>query len=235
MRYLYSTFFLSFVIMVSGCKHEPFLGTDYSINDVVEITDICDEDTVYFQNTILPILISNCSTSGCHDVESAEDGVVLVDYGTVMSTGEVEAFDPNDSEIYEVITEDEDDDDFMPPSPNLPLTDEQVDLIYTWINQGALNNSCASSCDENVFTFALGVQPIINLRCKGCHSGGEPAADLALINYEDVQSLSLDGILMDVLLHGEGDFADMPPSGGQISDCEIQVIQNWIDAGALDN
>ena len=41
-------------------------------------TSNCNPDTVYFQNTILPLVVSSCATTGCHDQKSHKDGVVLI-------------------------------------------------------------------------------------------------------------------------------------------------------------
>lgn len=225
--------FLSVLIVcLIACKHEPFPSID--VTGSMELADYeCDSDTIYFQNTILPMLISNCSTSGCHDLATAQDDVVLINYDLIIATGDIEPGNPEDSEIYESITE-ADPDDFMPPAPNVPLTQTQIDMIYDWIDQGALNNSC-EGCDTSQFTYTLSIKPLIDLKCKGCHSGVEPEADFNLITYDDISMISMNGILLDVLNHGEGDFADMPPNGGQLADCEIEQITKWIEAGALED
>ena len=46
----------------------------------------CDPDSVYFDNQVLPILVSNCAKPGCHDAASHQDGVVLSSYASLMST-----------------------------------------------------------------------------------------------------------------------------------------------------
>ncbi|MCF8309705.1 MAG: hypothetical protein K9I68_11910 [Bacteroidales bacterium] len=48
---------------------------------------------------------------------------------------------PENSEIYERITETEED-DRMPPPPNERLSQEKIDKIRKWIKQGAKNSEC---------------------------------------------------------------------------------------------
>ena len=156
---------LSICILCFSCKHEPLFmeetdgeitpfDSSYfeNIDTILFGGDPCDPDTVYFENFIQPLLMSSCAQSGCHSVESAEDGVVLDSYYNIIVTGDVEPYDPNDSEIYEVIT-DNDLDDRMPPEGEDPLTAEQIQMIFNWIAQGAQNNSC-SSCDTSGVTFS---------------------------------------------------------------------------------
>jgi len=213
------------LLSITSCKHDPIISEMEA--------DICAPDTVYFENDILPLLISNCSTSGCHDVASAEDNVVLVDYNSIITTGDVEPGNPMLSELFEVITE-TNIQSRMPPEPNIPLTEDQIQDISTWISQGALNNSC-DDCDTTMSSYMAVIKPIIDLKCMGCHSGPEPEADFTLTNYDDISQISTNGILLDVLEHGVGDFADMPPNGEQLKDCEIYVINRWINNGALNN
>ena len=61
----------------------------------------CDPDTVYFQNTILPLVVSSCATTGCHDKNSHRDGIILTDYSSIIRTGEIKPGDPGDSEFFE--------------------------------------------------------------------------------------------------------------------------------------
>lgn len=108
--------------------------TDNNINE-------CSPDTVYFKNDILPILQSSCGTMNCHSQESATEGVVLTNYEDIINTGDVESGRPDNSEIYERMTE-PDEDDRMPPPPNERLSQEKIDKIRKWIVQGAKNNEC---------------------------------------------------------------------------------------------
>ncbi len=193
----------------------------------------CDPDTIYFQNSILPMLVSNCAMSGCHDVATASDGVILTSYAYVMATADVRPFDLQGSDLYEVITE-SDPDKKMPPPPRPSLTSAQIDIIATWINQGAKDLTCGISCDTTNITFSSTINPIIQNKCVGCHSGSNPPQGINLSAYSGVQAVALNGKLHGAVSHSAG-FVAMPPTGPKLPDCEILQIKKWVDAGAPNN
>jgi uncharacterized membrane protein len=230
---------LALSIFFNACQHEP----DDMVEpdpDPVDTTDNnnggipCDPDTVYFVNTILPLLQSSCGTSGCHDASSAQDGVILTDYASIISTGKVKAFDPFDSEIYEKITE-SDPEDRMPPPPQNPLTADQINLIYKWIEQGARNNSCEQAdCDTVNVTYSATVWPIIQNSCLGCHSGGSPSGGVSLADYSAIAAQAANGNLLGAIRHEQG-YSPMPQNGAKLNDCTITQIEKWIENGSPNN
>ncbi len=228
MRYIQILTIALLLILFNYCKHEPILPEP--TNDP-EISVNCDPDTVYFVNDILPLLNSNCATSGCHDAQTAKDGVILTDYASIIHTRDVKAGDPQDSEIYEVITETGD--DRMPPEPNAGLSSAQKELIRKWISQGAKNNACEDDCNLTNVGFAADIMPIINTNCTACHSGSTPNGNVRLTNYTEISTLAQSGYLLDVLTASNG--APQMPTSGRISDCNIDKIRVWTEAGALDN
>lgn len=199
----------------------------------------CDPDTVYFQNDVLPLLQSSCGVSGCHDPLSAEDDVILTSYFYVMQTGDVVPIQPNESEIYEKIV-DNDPDDRMPPPPAQPLNADQKNLIYTWIAQGALNNYCdQEDCDSVNVTFSETVFPIIQNSCFGCHSGADPGGGIYLTNHSQIAAAAAivpgnTGSLLGAITWTSGNIP-MPQNGQQLSDCKIAQIRKWINDGMPDN
>ncbi len=229
-------------IFLPSCRHElvlPFTDdpTDTVPPPPVDTADYsgvpCDPDTVYFQNQVLPLLISQCAKSGCHDVQSHEEGVVLVDYQRVMNTGEVKPFDPSDSELYKVLFK-TDPEERMPPAPNSPLTTEQKDLIKKWIEQGAQNNSCNESygsCDTTNVTYTNFVGALMANRCTGCHGGANPSGGLKLTNYAETKASALSGKLYGTVARLPG-YVAMPQGGAALSDCYVAKIKNWVDNGA---
>lgn len=222
------------VIVFYQCKHEPDLDI-YNGQDPHNPTESssCDPDSVYFQNDVLPLLVSNCSTSGCHDSETAEDDVILVDYASVMATGKIKSGNPGDSEIYEVLTE-TDPDKRMPPPPANQLSATQKNIIKKWIEQGAKNNSCESGCDTLNVTFSGSVWPTLQTNCVGCHSGGNPGGNIVITDYNSVVILAENGSLMGAINH-EPNFSPMPKNGVKLSDCNIAEIKIWIEDGTPEN
>jgi hypothetical protein len=235
-----SYFLLTFIAataVMPGCKHEipvqPMAnGVDSVFNPSTE-TLLCDSDTVYFENTILPIFVSNCSKPGCHNTTDHQEGIILNSYENIINTGDIRPFDPDHGDIVENITTNDPDDKMPPPSSGPPLTDQQVSWIIQWINQGALNNSC-TECDTGTVTFAAVIYPIISAKCKGCHSGINPGGGITFLNYNDVSAQALNGALMGAITHAPG-YSPMPKLAGKLPDCDIQKIGMWVNAGAPDN
>jgi uncharacterized membrane protein len=193
----------------------------------------CDPAKIYFQQQVLPILVSNCAMSGCHDESSHQDGVVLTTYEKVMSTAGIRPGRPNDSELYERIN-DNDPDDRMPQPPRSPLTSEQKQIIFQWISQGAQNLSCQNLCDSNSYTYAGAIKTLITNKCQGCHSGAAASAGIDLGTYAGLKSKVTDGRLWGAINHTAG-YSAMPKNGAKLSDCEISQIGKWIEAGSPNN
>lgn len=193
----------------------------------------CDPDTVYFANTIGPLLASSCAIPGCHDAITMQEGFNFSNYQGVMDANVIDVGDPWDSDMLEAIT-DNDPQDRMPPPPNAPLTQQQIDLIYAWMQQGARNNACQAACDTNVFTFSGAVRPIIQTRCQGCHSGGSPQGGISLTTHDQIKTVAVGGQLYGAVSHAPG-FTPMPYNGNKIPDCEIAQIRKWIEDGTPNN
>lgn len=226
------------VIFLPSCKHDPLWTDDGVPIDTLDIGkgQPCSPDTAYFQNQVLPILISQCAKSGCHDAQSHQDGVVLTDYQRVMATGKIKPFRPFDSEMFEVII-DSDPDDRMPEAPNPPLTTEQIGIIRKWIEQGALNNGCdddLGNCDTQGVTYANFVSGLLANRCVGCHSGANPGGSIRLTTYNEVKAVAQGGRLVGAITHAQG-YSPMPKGGAKLSDCNVDKISAWINGGMLQN
>lgn len=217
-----------------ACVHEPTEPVPTPTPTIPPIGgNPCHPDTVYFATTILPLLTSNCAIPGCHDAITMEDGVNLSSYAGVMSSNVINVGDPWNSDLLEMVTEN-DPQDRMPPPPNNPLTQAQINALYTWMSQGALNNTCQAACDTTVFTFSGAVQPIVQARCQGCHSGGTPQGGILLTNYDQIKTVAITGQLYGAVSH-TGGYTPMPYNGAKIPDCEITQIRKWIEDGTPNN
>ncbi len=187
----------------------------------------CHPDTVYFQNTILPLVVSSCATTKCHDEVSHRHGIILTDYESIIKTGKIKPGDPGDSEFFESLTDDGD--DLMPPPPYKPLDNEQIMLIKQWILQGARDNSCNDGCDTSDVTFTATIWPMMQQYCTGCHSTANPGGGIVIGSYNDLVNLAGNGSLMGSVRYEEG-YANMP-TNKPLSDCHIHLLQKWIDRG----
>lgn len=214
----------------ASCKHElPGITAPTPVSGG---TQTCSADTVYFQNNVLPLIVSSCAKSGCHDAISKQDGIELTSYDKIMSSGTVNPGNPGSSELYEVLNETRPD-KIMPQPPSSPLTSAEKSIIYKWIQQGAKNNAC-NDCDTSSFTYSGALLPIINIHCKGCHNPGFISGGLDLTTYANVRSIALNGKLMGSVDHLPG-FPAMPKGGTKLNDCKLTQIRKWIAAGSLNN
>jgi hypothetical protein len=191
---------------------------------------------VCFESDILPIFTSNCAKSGCHNAATHTEGYILDSYnGIRYSTSKgIKPGNPDDSEIYEAITET----DVRKRMPyNLPpLSPAETALIRKWILEGALNTTnCGSACDPNLFTYSGAVKPIIDTYCKGCHSDPATATKPQLTTYAGIKAVAQpNGRLLGAINHAPG-FQAMPQAGPKSSDCKITQITKWVNAGAPNN
>jgi len=243
------------LLQIPSCVHEPVrpldtapidsvinpIDTTQNPTDTTKIDTViipCDPDTVYFSRDILPVMISNCAKSGCHDETTRADGVILNTYANVFGTGDIKPGDPEDSDLYERLVDD-DLEDRMPPSPAPPLDQTQIDLIYTWILQGAQDLSCgdtsfAGGCDTTDISYAQHLVPILAANCTGCHQGANPSGGINLKSYSGVAQAASTGQLYGALARLQG-FSPMPQGTDPLSPCRVNQFKSWIDAGAADN
>ncbi|MBK6345070.1 MAG: hypothetical protein IPF68_03910 [Bacteroidales bacterium] len=225
--------FLPILMIFVSCKHEP--EEIVIIDPVIPIDTVptgltCDPDTVYFRNDVLPLLISSCGMSGCHDASTAQEGVILTSYQSVMGTAEIIPGNPGRSKLYEAITDGETD-ERMPPPPMSALSADQILMIRKWIEQGARNNYCDAICDTTSFTFSGAVMPIINKNCKGCHTGINASGSIRLEDYATVKAAADNGSLYGAVSHQQG-YSPMPKNGTKLPECNIIQLRRWIENGS---
>lgn len=193
----------------------------------------CSPDTVYFKQTILPLMLSNCAMSGCHDAISKREGVQLTDYTNIMKT--VKAGDPTNSSLYRSIART--DGERMPPPPAKAFDATTLANVSKWIKQGAKNNSCDASaltCVTTNISYAAIVAPILKQNCTGCHSGTSPSGAIDLSTYTNVTKYISNGKLYGSIAHSPG-YVPMPSATASLSVCEISQIKSWIDGGSKNN
>ena len=82
--------------------------------------------------------------------------------------------------------------------------------------------------------FSKDILPLLNLKCNNCHKGNYASGGIRLDSYDQVMTSVNNGGLMGSVSHTSG-YSAMPKNGSKMSGCEINKIQAWIDAGALNN
>jgi hypothetical protein len=231
-----------------SCTHDPILvkdtgepmdtmtmDTTIGPGDTTTMDNPCLDDVIYFEKQILPILKSNCAFSGCHDAASANDGVILESYNSVITTADVQPFNLGDSEMYEVLVEDNPN-KRMPPPPTASLSSEQINIISQWILQGAKNLKCdePSECSTENIKFSVDVLPVINNHCKGCHNGASASGGINLDGYANIKIQVDNGNLIGAITWLSG-YQRMPQGQDQLDACTLNKIKKWVDDGAQDN
>lgn len=225
---------LAIVLFGEACVHQPLNpltnNGEQPGTPVTPVPPDCHYDgTVCFESSVLPIFISSCAKTGCHDAATRREGYNLSSYTTIVSRG-ITPGNANSSKLYRVLFATGE--DMMPP--DAPLTKAQKDSIALWINQGAKNTTnCNCSCDATRFTYAAVIQPLLSANCVGCHKSGSLGGNIDLSTYATVKVQAANGKLLGSVQHASG-YSPMP-KGGKLSDCQIAQIKSWIDAGALDN
>lgn len=217
------------LFMVAACVHEPFIDRNLLNGEGPTVPGCVSNGDVCFESSILPIFLSSCARSGCHDSKTAEEGYILDSYAHIVSAG-ISPGKAKDSKLYKVLFEGGEDQ--MPP--DAPLTQAQKDSIAAWINQGAKNTTnCNCFCDTTSFTYAAAIQPLLNNNCTGCHTTGSLGGNIDLSTYAAVDNQIANRKLWGSITHAVG-YSPMP-QGGKLSDCQITQVRKWIDAGALNN
>lgn len=202
------------ILSLESCKHDPI----YS--------DVC------FETEVLPVFLTNCAISGCHDASSAQGDYVLTDYSNIMNKG-IKSGNASGSMIYKAISGNILAES-MPPSGS--LTTEQITLIRSWIDSGAKNGDCnTNSCDTNQFSFSLNVKPIFDTYCVGCHKAGSPS-NINFDGYSNVKAyLDVPGNSTKFIQAVQYTSASPMPKTGKMIDCKISQMVKWINSGYANN
>jgi hypothetical protein len=227
---IFSSLLIStFVLIILSCKHE----LDYlekTTNPIDTTTPPPVDTLVCFESEVLPLFVSNCAMSDCHDAITHEEGLRLYTYSGIVSN--ISAFHPTSGLIMQSILGTI---DIMPPQPYSSLSSSQITLIQQWINQGAQNTTnCANTCDSTAFNYSADIAPIMSTFCNGCHGGNSPSAGINTSSWAGLQPIANNDSLIGSIQHDSG-FSPMPKGSAKMNACNITKIRKWIQAGALNN
>lgn len=182
-----------------------------------------------FTRDILPVIISRCATTQCHDAVSHREGYNYTTYSNIVKS--VSPGHPSSSRLYTVMNSTGE--SRMPPQGSPQLTVAEKDSVSKWITYGALNETCGEVCDTiNPITFSGTIWPIIQSSCVGCHSGTSPSGSVLLASYNNVAVIASNGTLMTSL---KGTGVPKMPVGTTFSSCRIRQFEIWVKNGYLNN
>ncbi len=230
-------FYIIVLLVICGlyaCKHDV-LNTNGLINADTTVvvappvgggtTTTTASDTVCFNTDVLPLYVSYCGSSGCHDASSQREGVILTDYAHIMLG--IRAKQSSSSRYYTIIG------GSMPPKSSPQMTTTNIATIKKWIDQGALNTQCTNVCDTTVFSYSGAIQTILANNCGGCHGTSPGTANVYLGTYAAAKAyITANTTLFNNAINWTSATAamNMPQSGKMVA-CKITQIQKWIKAG----
>lgn len=90
-------------------------------------------------------------------------------------------------------------------------------------------------------SFAKDVKPILANSCNDCHGGKQTKEGLDLKTYQSLMAGSFNGVVVvagnsaDSLLVQLVSEGKMPKRGPKLTPEQVQIISEWVDAGALNN
>lgn len=93
-----------------------------------------------------------------------------------------------------------------------------------------------TSCDTANISYSITIKNILqNNACLSCHSGsGASGGNIVLDNYNSLKVYAGNGQLYGSISHNPG-FVPMPQGGNKVSDCDLNKVKIWINAGILNN
>lgn len=97
-------------------------------------------------------------------------------------------------------------------------------------NQEDLSNTCKT---ENM-SYSTDLSPILSSNCTSCHNAQSSSGGVMLHDYANVKVHVDNGSLLGAIKHESG-FSSMPQGQEKLPECNISVIEAWVNQGALDN
>jgi mono/diheme cytochrome c family protein len=93
----------------------------------------------------------------------------------------------------------------------------------------------ASACITTNITYSVTVTGVLTTNCYSCHSGNASAGGgIKLDTYSSLKAYVTNGQLINSINH-TGGIPAMPLNAAQLSLCDINKIQAWINNGSPNN
>ncbi len=200
-----------------NCKHEnieaPSNKQDTTTNkDTTHQTT--KPDSVCFNTSIYPLIMSNCGMSGCHDAASHAKGLDVTTYAKISYYA---------TQIYSSINANR-----MPQG--LPkFTADQKALFLKWMNEGKKNTYCNNNCDTSSVTYTKSIAPVVSKYCLGCHNTNNAASsggNVFLDNYTNVKTNAVSGNLL-CSIDWSKTCSKMPKGNTPLAYCDIRKFVIW--------
>jgi formylglycine-generating enzyme required for sulfatase activity len=203
-------------------------------------------EKIDFNTQIKPLLEGACTH--CHGVKedkgdfrmhTLEDMKKGNENGPGLTPGDVKK-----SSIYTTLLLASDEDTAMPPKKEGVLEKSQIEVIKTWIEQGAEWPAGVVLEQTPRIKFEKHIQPILEENCVSCHNAEKAKGDWIITTKKEAFSTGenapniLPFDLKSAIYHATSLAADdddlMPPkkSGGPLSKADVNYLKLWIQQGA---
>ena len=102
-------------------------------------------------------------------------------------------------------------------------------------------NSSTGAASHTEISYARDVRPMLESRCGNCHMGEFTSADLHMDTYESLMAGSQNGPVIvagsakESLLIQKISKGEMPKRGPKLTPEQVQILIDWINAGAQNN
>lgn len=208
---------------------------------------LCAAEKVDFVKQVKPLLEGSCTH--CHGAKedkgdfrmhTLEDLKKGNENGPGLTPG-----DPSKSAIYTTLLLDLEDDMVMPPKKEGLLEKSQIEVLKTWIEQGADWPAGVVLEQTPRIKFEKHIQPILEQNCVSCHDDKKSKGDWiittkkqAFESGENAPNIVPFDTKQSAIYHLTALAADeddlMPPkkSGGPLSKEDINFLKLWIEQGA---
>ena len=92
------------------------------------------------------------------------------------------------------------------------------------------------ACDTVNMHYTADVLPILQSFCYSCHGNGSTGGSggISLDGYDNLKKWAGNGYLIGNITHATG-FVPMPYQLPKLSDCNINIISDWVLRGALND
>ena len=107
-------------------------------------------------------------------------------------------------------------------------------IVYSCAKENEQELGAGTTCETSNMTYSKSIQPIIETFCYDCHGRGLSQNNINFDTYAGVKAVADNGKLVGAISHASG-FVAMPQSAPKLSNCNIDKIKAWVNAGAPNN
>ena len=208
-------------------------------------------EQVEFHRDVRPVLAQACFA--CHGAsEATRQAELRLDNADFIET-HVRPGDAGGSPLFQRLTTDEPVALMPPASSGRSLSAEQIQLVRTWIDQGAhlgadpaAAGAAPPAVAERTVDFAREVRPLLSQNCFSCHGPDEasrqaglrldvpegPFADRGRYGGPAVVAGDAEASLLVHRVSADDARVRMPRGGEALDEAEVETLSLWIDQGA---